>query len=54
MEKNIKELLEKVQSGQATAEETLTLLKTLNISLDVLRVVLEEIKAEQEKPGLAV
>lgn len=54
MEKNIEQLLEKIKNGSATPEETLALLKTLNISFDILRVALEEIKAEQEKQNLAI
>lgn len=52
MEKDINYLIERVKSGQADSVETLTFLKTLNISFDVLKVLLEEIKAEQIRQDL--
>jgi len=52
MEKDINYLIERVKSGQADSAETLAFLKTLNISFDVLKVLLEEIKVEQIRQDL--
>ena len=43
------ELLEKIKKGEATKEEQLALLTSLDMSLDALKIILEEVKKEQSK-----
>lgn len=41
------ELLEKIKRGEATPEEEMALLDTLNVSVDAFKVLLEEVKKKQ-------
>jgi hypothetical protein len=43
------ELLEKIKKGEATKADKEALLESLNMSLDALKILLEEIKEEQSK-----
>lgn len=48
----INKLIEKIKNGEATTEEALALIATLDVSLDVLKILLEEIKIEQTRKNI--
>lgn len=43
---NVNELFKKFQKGQATKQETLALFKAMNMSVDICRMTIEEVKKE--------
>jgi len=43
----LRELMEKVKNGTATKEERLVLLKTMNASMDALKILIGAVKDEK-------
>lgn len=52
MQKDIKEMIEKIKSGQASQEESLGFLKTIDFSLDALKILLQEVKIKQTRQSI--
>lgn len=48
----INKLIDKIKNGESTTEEALALIATLDVSLDALRILLEEIKIEQTRKNI--